>query len=232
MFLFRLFSKCKSSLEAAVNDGLRKLPLLLKEIPRPFLTAASMAAGATLFPIAKEMITFTGVDVTVLNSLPSKIKQSKVATVHYDGIKQRNLYVERPSLLKHITDIIDRKDGNGKYVVMYGAKGTGKSTAAEGAVAGKEGVLMLNITTASSRDDVMRQLAKVLNVVELNPDTKDFVAALRRGKSNEGIIPTILIEVERAGSLDQSLGVHAARGIAKELSAAYSVRGQRCAGVR
>ena len=88
-------------------------------------------------------------------------------TLFYDIIKERDLFVERDSQLKQITDIIDRKDGDGKYCMMYSAKGVGKSTFAERAVEGKRGVLWLKITTASSRDDVMRLLIKALNVAEI-----------------------------------------------------------------
>ena len=40
---------------------------------------------------------------------------------------------------------------------------------------------------------------------------------------SDGILPTMIIEDERAGSRDLSLGVQAARGVAKDLAAACNV---------
>ena len=106
--------------------------------------------------------------------------------------------------------------------MMCSAKGVGKSTIAERAVEGKTGVLWLKITTASSRDDVMRLLIKACNA-EMNPDIVDFIAALMKGESKEGTLPIIILVVERSESQDQSLGIQAERGFPKELSAACNI---------
>ena len=210
----------------AFKAGFEKLPLALKQISPPAIAAvisAGIAFLLTSYGVTKEIAKDSGIDVTVLNFLPSKIKGSEVATIQYDIIKKRDLYVERPSLLKQITDIINRKDGTGQYFIIYGAKGIGKSTIAERAAKDKKGILMIRITTAFSRDDVMKQLMKVTNTAPLDPETVNFIDALTEGKSSDGILPTIMIEIDRAGSLDQNLGIQAARGIAKYLSAACNI---------
>ena len=145
-----------------------------------------------------------------------------MTTDNYDGLIARNLYVERSLLLQQINDIMNRKEDNGKYFVLYGAKGVGKSTIIERAAKGRKGIIMLRITTAHSRDDVMGELAKNLNLAE-KPETIDYIKALKKAKSSDGTLPTIIIEVERSGSLDLSLGVQAARGVAKDLAAACNV---------
>ena len=184
------------------------------------------SAGITFFlanylPI-KEMGKDTGLGDAISDLLPSKIKDSEVKTVNYDGIKARNLFVERPLYLPQITDIMNRKIVDGIYNVIYGGKGVGKSTIVERAAKDRKGVIMLRITTANSRDDVMRELAKNLNLAE-NPETIDYLIALEKATSSGDILPTIIIEVERAGSQDQNLGVQAARGVAKELATACNV---------
>ena len=170
----------------------------------------------------KEISKDTSLGVTISDLLPSKIKDSEVSTPQYDWLMAKNLYVERPLLLQRIIDIMNRKKGNGKYFVLYGAKGVGKSTIVERAAKGRKGVIMLRISTAHSRADVMGELAETLNLAE-KPKTIDYIKALEKAKSSDGTLPTIIIEVERAGSLDLSLGVQAARGVAKHLAAACNV---------
>ena len=156
------------------------------------------------------------------NSLPSKIKRSTIATAKYDEVRAANLYVERYSLLNQTTDIVNRMYPAGHYCIMYGAKGVGKSTIAERAAKDKKGVIMLQIDSTYSRNDIMRQLLKFLNMSERNPHNIDYVNAFRRGESNEEIHPTLMIEIESAGS-DTGLGLNAARDIAQDLCSVCSV---------
>ena len=51
----------------------------------------------------------------------------------------------------------------------------------------------------------------------------DFVAALRKGRSNEGILPTTKVVIERAGNFVKSLGIQHTSCMAKNLSAACNV---------
>ena len=132
---------------------------------------------APLIEISKD----TGLGVAISELLPSKIKDSEVTTVKYDGLMARNLFVERPLLLQQIIDIMNRKEGNGKYFVIYDAKGVGKSTIVERAAKGRKGVIMLRITTAHSRDDVMGELAETLNLAE-KPNTINYIKALNRSE--------------------------------------------------
>ena len=170
----------------------------------------------------KEISQHTGFDVAISDLLPSKFKDSEVRTIKYDGLTARVLYVERPLLLKQITEIMDRKEDNEKYFIFYGSKGVGKSIIVERAAKSRKGVVMLRITTAHSREDVLGELAEALNLAE-KPKTADFIAAMKKATLSRGILPAIIIEIERAGSLDLSLGVQAARGVAKDLAAACNV---------
>ena len=208
--------------------GFEKLTLSLKQNSGSliaFTGAASAVSGATAFLLSsygatKEIAKDSGIDITFSKFFSSKIKESEVATEKYDIIKEQNLYVERPLLQEKITQFMDRKKGNEKYYIMYGAKGVGKSTITERAAKDKKGVLMIRITTASSMDEVMQVLIDGLNIAEVKPTTINFISALKKGKSDDGTLPSIIIEIERAGCLDHNLGIQAARGIAKDLSAA------------
>ena len=83
--------------------------------------------------------------------------------------------------------------------------------------------MILRITTSHSREDVIGELAETLNLTE-KPKTIDYIIALKKARLSDGILPTIIIEVERAGSRDLSLGVQAARGVARDLAAACNVK--------
>lgn len=107
-----------------------------------------------------------------------------------------------------------------KYHIIYGSKGVGKSTIIESIIHDRKGVVMLKVNTAFNRNEVMKQLAKVTNTAKFEPDVDDFIASLLKGKSEDGVLPTIIVEIERAGTEDQSLGIHAVRGVAKDLCAA------------
>ena len=63
---------------------------------------------APLIEISKD----TGLGVAISELLPSKIKDSEVTTVKYDGLMARNLFVERPLLLQQIIYIMNRKEDN------------------------------------------------------------------------------------------------------------------------
>ena len=71
------------------------------------------------------------------------------------------------------SDLMNRKKNNEKYFVLYGAKGVGKSTIVERAAKGRKGIIMFRITTAYSRDDVMGELAKNLNIAEKGSEQGD-----------------------------------------------------------
>lgn len=88
----------------------------------------------------------------------------------------------------------------------------------ESIIHGRKGILMMRLTTASSREEVISDLAKITRTTRYHPETVDFLNSLQGVSSLSGILPTIVVEIERAGSKDLSAGIHAVRGIAKELS--------------
>lgn len=151
---------------------------LLQQVAAAFTVVGFVYVMATVFVILNDdsVKKFARDSATVFNILASKIKTSEVSTVSFDLIKASVLFVERPALLKQITDITDRKDCSGEYYITYGAKGVDKSTIVDRAVKGKKGILMLKATTAFSRNDLMQELRKVIKTARLNLETNDFIA--------------------------------------------------------
>ena len=91
----RLFST-KSTFEYIES----KLP---DTVPK-YLTTIGITAGITFllasYAPLKEISKDTGLDVAISDLLPSKIKDSEVTTIKYDGLTEDRLYVERPLLLQ------------------------------------------------------------------------------------------------------------------------------------
>ena len=76
------------------------------------IAAIGFTSLVTYYASLKEISKDTGLDVVISDLLPSKIKDSEVTTVKYDGLMARNLFVERPLLLQQIIDIMNRKEDN------------------------------------------------------------------------------------------------------------------------
>mmetsp|Transcript_11767 Transcript_11767/g.11407 ORF Transcript_11767/g.11407 Transcript_11767/m.11407 type:complete len:446 (+) Transcript_11767:101-1438(+) len=207
--------------------------VLSKELRRflrlsPFTIPVAILGTVMLFlynnySSTKEILNDLGISEKISSKLARNIKDNIVETTDYDCLVEEKLFVERPDLLHQILEILNRKNANGKYFILFGAKGVGKSTIVERAIHNRKGIIKMQITTAFCRNEVMLELAKITNTAKLKPTTADFVASLKLGTSKEGIFPTIVVEVERAGSIDQSVsifspGIQAVRGVAKELS--------------
>jgi AAA+ ATPase superfamily predicted ATPase len=71
---------------------------------------------------------------------------------------------------------------NGKYTVVYGPKGVGKSELVDYIYAGQKSVLKLTVMSASSEDDIVRELTKHLigRDAPFNISTGQFIEAIRR----------------------------------------------------
>jgi len=74
-----------------------------------------------------------------------------------------------------ISSILKRTEANGKYFVVYGAKGVGKSLLVDHAVKGHSGVIELMATSISTKNDIINALAKHCGIAnEFTPDIADL----------------------------------------------------------
>jgi hypothetical protein len=211
-----------------LKDNIRSKELFRFLRLSPFTIPVAILGTVILFiynnySSTKEILDDLGIAEKISLKLARNIKDSIVETTDYDCLVEEKLFVERPDLLNEISEILNRKNANGKYFILFGAKGVGKSTIVERAINKRKGIIKIQITTTFCRNEVMLELAKITNTAKLKPTTADFIASLKLGISKEGICPTIVVEVERAGSIDQSVGIfspgiQAVRGVAKELS--------------
>ena len=80
------------------------------------------------------------------------------------------------------------------------------------------GVAKIIVTSASTKDDIIKSLAKLCDTDDENVDINDFVTALSKGSSGNNKMLTIVFEIERGGALDQVIGVQAVRSLAKSFA--------------
>ena len=137
------------------------------------------------------------------------------------GIKKSRLvfkskrYVRRGPAEDKLLSFLS-KAPEGTYVVVYGAKGAGKSDLTDHVLSGQEGVVKLTVTSADSIDNIVAELAvKVVgNKASSGIKSEDFLRAVEQCEK----FPAIVFDVERGGSLDQASGIHAVRSLSKLLA--------------
>jgi len=143
----------------------------------------------------------------LLSMLPKAIEESRI-----EPASKQN--VERKGLDKQIAIAGDCVPSD-QYFIVYGAKGAGKSHAVDHFFSCREAVIKLLVTTVNTKDDVISVISKkLLGIESIKLDPESLVAAVKRSK----ITPTIIFDVDRGGSPDQTLGLQAVRSLSKLLA--------------
>jgi hypothetical protein len=80
----------------------------------------------------------------------------------------------------------------------------------------QRGVVKLLVTSANSKDDIIRALTrKLLGTASVDLDIEMLISAIRKSR----VVPTIIFDVERGGSPDQAtIALNEVRGLAKQLA--------------
>jgi AAA+ ATPase superfamily predicted ATPase len=137
-----------------------------------------------------------------------------VYSAQLDAMLKGNMFSTR-LVEKDISSILKRTNVDGQYFILYGAKGAGKSLLVDHATNGHSGVIKLMVTSITTKDGIVKSLAKHCGVAnETTPDIADFVTALSKGGSASKML-TVIFEVERGGTPDQAIGIHAVKSLAK-----------------
>ena len=191
------------------------------QIHRGTRSLESLAYVCTTYPAIKNVANEAIQSIKSLSySLPRAIQGTLADTVEFDGMKKR--YVEREAVKRQISSIIERKEADGTYYVIYGSRGVGKSTVLDSAISGHYGILKIALTRNDGPEFIMRQLTKITGSTNLNPSFDDFKAALRAGKSMLGTIPTIIFEVASGNGPEQVSGIEVIGNFAKSLATVCS----------
>ena len=157
----------------------------------------------------------TGIADIISDYMPSKIKTSIPNTSDYLELVKNNKYVKRPSIEKKLLSFTNRtkSESDGIYLIVYGAKGAGKSMVADAVISGRPGILKVQWSCAGSKYMLLQEINKLIGISKSNPSVNDYKEALRKSVSSTGILPTVIFEIETGV---QILGIHAARGLSKE----------------
>ena len=160
----------------------------------------------------------TGIADIISDYMPSKIKTSIPNTSDYLELVKNNKYVKRPSIEKELLSFTNRTktESDGIYLIVYGAKGAGKSIVADAVISGRPGILKVKWSCAGSKYMLLQEINKLIGISKSNPSVGDYKEALRKSVSSTGILPTVIFEIETGGNKVQILGIHAARGLSKE----------------
>ena len=150
--------------------------------------------------------------------LASTLQTSTVSSIELNRLIKDGEFVSRDYLEPQIKYILSRTKPIGKYFIVYGAKGEGKSMILDYSVKGHTGVAKIFVTSANTKDDIIKSLAKLCDTDDDNVDINDFVTALSKGSLGNNKMLTIVFEIERGGALDQVSGVQAVRSLAKSFA--------------
>ena len=187
----------------------------------PFLLPAAAGMLAYFFanyPATKSILQDMGALEKLSEFLASRIKGTIPYTAHYSELLNDKEYISRASIEAEILVHISEKKASGIYKIIYGGKGVGKSTLVDAVIHGRPGILKVQISAAGCKEDLLRQIADATGTSKFNPTVKDFTEALRKAVSGEGILPTVIFEVETAGGKEETLGIHAVRSLSKEFA--------------
>ena len=157
-------------------------------------------------------------DVAATGVLSSKIKSTIPSTSDYFKLKSNKEYISRKSIETAILEFISRTEADGKYCIIYGSNGVGKTTVVEAVIHGRPGILKIKVTTADNKQQFLHKVVKVTGQYKENPKIDDFKESLRKAVSDSGVLPTVIFEVERGGNDEQILGIQAARSLSKEFA--------------
>lgn len=180
-------------------------------------TLATLCVGGlgfymTIRPSTVQFIDDVSKAVDWTGILPTAIDASTV-----DCALKEGSYVNRPALEVKIKGS-QTTTPNGRYTIVYGPKGVGKSAVVHHEAANRTGVVLVNVTSNHDKASLTRQVIKVLlgpNVDSATVDETTLAAAITKCTSK---VVTIIFDVERAPSDGSDECLRAVRSLAKCLA--------------
>jgi energy-coupling factor transporter ATP-binding protein EcfA2 len=124
-------------------------------------------------------------------------------------------FIPRPDLQQKVLDRL-LQEPDGSYTLVYGPRGSGKSTLMSNTLAGRKATATIRVKDASSTASIMNQISKFCGV-PFPVDDDRFTLALKRTRAYSGTPPTIVFDVERRKSyLETDIAFDAIRSLAKD----------------
>jgi hypothetical protein len=114
------------------------------------------------------------------------------------------LWVDRTAVLKWLKSLQSTSSTDGKYCLLIGEKGTGKSFVSYKSVLNRPGVVYLLISASTAAKDVNEKLLEATGFdVKLHPTTdplsrlKELLHSVQKRLAADSVWPVVLIEIER-----------------------------------
>jgi hypothetical protein len=149
---------------------------------------------------------------------PDDIKNRSEKPFRIQKLEQANKYIRRPDLEETMMSILDRKEADDTYVVLYGSKGCGKSLLVEKCIMNRKGVVSVLVSSVFQKSAILQVMtSEIMGTGARAATEKELVAALDEAKV-EGRLATVVFEIERGDSTDQIECVDAVRSLSKQFA--------------
>jgi hypothetical protein len=149
---------------------------------------------------------------------PDDIKNRSEKPFRIQKLEQANKYIRRPDLEETMMSILDRKEADDTYVVLYGSKGCGKSVLVEKCIMNRKGVVSVLVSSVFQKSAILQVMtSEIMGTGAPAATEEQLVAALDEAKV-EGRLATVVFEIERGDSTDQIECVDAVRSLSKQFA--------------
>jgi GTPase SAR1 family protein len=149
---------------------------------------------------------------------PDDIKNRSEKSSRLQKLKDANEYVPRPDLEKSITSILNRTKADDTYVVLYGPKGCGKSLLVEKCINNRQGVVSVLVSSVFEKSAILEVLTRKIMGKGAPAATEEELQSALEGAEVNGILATLVFEIERSDNSDQIACVDAVRSLSKQFA--------------
>jgi GTPase SAR1 family protein len=149
---------------------------------------------------------------------PDDIKNRSEKPSRIQELEDANKYVPRPDLENSIMSILNRTEADDTYAVLYGPKGCGKSLLVEKCINNRQGVVSVLVSSVFEKSAILQVLtSKIMGKGAPAATEEELQSALKGAKVN-GILATLVFEIERGDNSDQIACVDAVRSLSKQFA--------------
>ena len=147
--------------------------------------------------------------------LDTYFEQNKVENFQLNTLIKNNKFIPRSEKVKEIQSILNRTEADGKYFVIYGAKGVGKSLLVDYCIKDLSGIMKMDVTSITTKQAIINSLATECGFPKmLDPSIQNFTNAFSK-PAKDGKLRTVIFEVERAGTSNGEHLIDSVRSLCK-----------------
>jgi GTPase SAR1 family protein len=182
-----------------------------------FLFYGSAAAYIFDYKSRKESVNELFGDVKRVVS-PDDIKNRSEKPSRIQELEDAKKYIPRPDLEETIMSILEKKESDETYVVLYGPKGCGKSLLIEKCINNRKGVVSVLVSSVFEKSAILEVLASKIMGKGAPTATEEELQSALKGAKVDGRLATLVFEIERGDNLKQIECVEAVRSLSKQFA--------------